>query len=163
MTSLIIENFEEMGRLFSTFPTNLPTINNIKLLQCFGWDTLMIAPSPIIGAKNFIRLDVANSVDMTDDIMNVVIEWAVQSFNSTLKGLYIHSNNLTRIPSQIEFFGKITSLDMKNNFFPRIPAGSFKFTSNDLSLIGISKCGVQDIEPNAFEGNNHNQYILRGE
>lgn len=152
MTSLLIENFQEMGKLFSTFPTNLPTTNNIKFLQCAGWNTLMNTPSPVVDARKFIRLDVVKSIDMSDDAMNVVMEWAVQSFNSTLESLYIYSNNLTRIPSQIEFFGRIENLDMKNNLFPRILSGSLKLTSNSVGFIGLSNCGVQQIESNAFEG-----------
>lgn len=154
MTSLYIDNFHRMGRLFPTFPTNLPAINNIKLMQCFGWNSLMNAPPPIVGATNFVRLDVAKSVDMNDDVMNVVMEWAIQSFNSTLKNLYIYSNNLTRIPSQIQYFGKLDTLDIKSNFFSSIPVGSLqvKFSTNDLTLIDLSNCGVQEIEPNAFGG-----------
>jgi len=145
-------NFNEMGKIFSTFPTNLPAINNIKLIQCFGWNTLMNAPSPVVDARNFIRLDVINSVDMNDEVMNVVMGWAVQSFNSTLKNLYIQSNNLTRIPSGIEFFGKLDTLDIRNNFSPHILAGSLKITSTNLASIDLSNSGIQDIEPNAFEG-----------
>ena len=152
MKSLLIEKFDDMGRIFSTFPTNLPTLSHIKLIQCYGWDTLMHAPLPIVDARNFIRLDVVESVGINDDVMNVVIEWAVQSFNSTLKSLYIHSNNLTRIPSHIEFFGRIETLDMKNNFFPRILAGSLKITSKDLGFVDLSNCGVIEMEPNVFEG-----------
>jgi len=152
MTSLYIDSFHGMERAFPTFPANLPAINNIKLIHCVGWNSLVNAPPPVVGATNFARLDVTKSVDMNDDVMNLVLEWANQSFNSTLKSLYINFNNLTRIPFQIQFFGKLDTLDMRNNLFSIIPAGSLKFTTNDLTLIDLSNCGVQVIEPNAFEG-----------
>ena len=67
MASLSIYHFLDMGKRFETFPTNLPTINNIKLIECY-------APLPIVGDNNFDRLDVVMSVDMTDDVMDVVME-----------------------------------------------------------------------------------------
>ncbi len=152
LKNLNINNFYEMGRVFSTFPINLPSISYLKLIQCIGWNSLVNAPSPIIGAKNFTRLDITQSGDMDDGIMNVVMVWAVASFNSSIKSLYISSNNLTRIPPQIEFFEQMKTLDISSNFFPLIQSGSLKFKSGALSLIDLSSCGVKEIEPNAFQG-----------
>jgi len=152
MSYLSITNFDEMGKAFSTFPTNLHFISNLKLIRCSGWDTLVNPPSPIVGNTRLVRLDITQSVDMNDDVMNMVMEWTAASFNSTLKSLYIYSNNLTRIPPQIELFGAMDVLDISNNLFALIPSGSLKFNSNVLSLIDISNCGVKDIEPVAFVG-----------
>ncbi len=157
MSYLSITNFYEMGKSFSTFPTNLQFISNLKLIQCSGWDTLVNPSSPIVGATRLARLDITQSFDMNDDVMNMVMEWTAASFNSTLKSLYIYSNNLTRIPPQIELFGAMDVLDISNNLFALIPAGSLKFKSNVLSLIDISNCGVRDIESSAFVGNNNIQ------
>ena len=152
LTYLRIDYFYEMGRLFSTLPSNFPEITNFKLSRCFGWNTLVNAPPPIVGARKLTRLDIIQSTDMNDDVMDSVMTWAVQSFNLTLTSLYIYNNNLTRIPTQIEFFGKLITLDLNNNFFPLIPKSSLKFQSDDLNLIDLSNCGVKDIESNAFEG-----------
>ncbi len=139
-----------MGKLFSTFPSNLPSVVNLKFVNCFGWNTLTSAPSPVVGSTKLVRLDIVQSGDMNDDVMDVVMDWAVQSF--AVKSLYIHSNNLKRIPNQMEFFGQITTLDISNNEFRRIPARSLKFTSDVLGLINLSNCGIEGIEASAFEG-----------
>lgn len=107
-------------------------------------------PSPVVGATKRVRLDIVQSIDMNDDVMDVVMDWAVQSF--AVSSLYLYSNNLKIIPHQLEFFGQIATLDISNNSFRRIPASSLKFTSNVLELIDISGCGVEEIEAGAFEG-----------
>ena len=84
-----MDYFDEMGRLFPTFPASFPEIRNFKFTRCIGWDTLRNAPSPVVGSKKLKRLDIVQSGDMNDDVMNLVMEWAVQSFNSTLDSLYI--------------------------------------------------------------------------
>jgi len=149
---LSLEKFSEMGKLFATFPSHLPLISALKFVQCSGWKTLMNAPSPVVGNRNIQRLDVIQSKDMNDDVMNLVMEWAVQSFNSTLRYIYIHSNNLTEIPGQIEFFGQMEALDIKNNYFPLIRTHSLKYSSTILTSLDLSNCGIKDIEPKAFEG-----------
>ena len=150
LSYLYFNQIQEIGILFPTFPTNLPSIVNLKFVNCFGWNRLTNAPSPIVGATGLVRLDIAESTDMNDDVMNVLMDWAVQTF--AVKSLYLYTNNLRRIPSQLEFFYQITTLDISNNNFSRIPARSLKFTSNVLELIGISNCGVVEIEAGAFEG-----------
>lgn len=50
----------EMGKLFSTFPSNIPSINNLKIVNGFGWNNLMNlpSPSPVVGATNLDRLEI---------------------------------------------------------------------------------------------------------
>ena len=158
LSSLYLNRIHEIGKLFSTFPTNLPSVVNLKFVNCFGWNTLTSAPSPIVGSTKLVRLDIVQSPDMNDDVMNVVMDWAVQSF--FVKSLYIYSNNLKRIPNQLEFFGQIATFDISNNYFHRIPSRSLKFTSDVLELIDLSNCGVEEIEADAFEGILRNLYFL---
>ena len=150
LSSLYFNRVHEIGRLFSTFPTHLPSIAYLKFVNCFGWNTLTSAPSPIVGSTRLVRLDIAQSTDLNDDVMDVVIDWAVQSF--TVTSFYLYSNNLKRIPHKLGFFGQIATLDISKNDFRRIPAGSLKFTSDVLKLIDISNCGVEEIDAGAFEG-----------
>jgi len=158
LSSLKISQIPEIGRLFSTFPTNLPSVVSLKFLNCFGWNTLTSAPSPIVGSTKLVRLDIIQSSDMNDDVMDVVMNWAVQSF--AVNSLYIYSNNLKRIPNQLEFFGQMATLDISYNYFHRIPSRSLKFTSDILESIDLSNCGVQEIEAGAFEGIIRNWHFL---
>jgi len=90
LSYLRIDAFDEMGRLFPTFPSNFPEIKNFKFTRCIGWDTLVNAPSHLVGSKKLKRLDI---------------------------------------------------------------------NSDDLDLVDLSNCGVEEIEPNAFEGESRNTLL----
>lgn len=152
VSSLLLLSLPDMEKVLPTFPRNLPMMSALSFDSCLGWNSMSNNLLPMVNAGELIRLDIIRSVDLTDNAMDDVMEWVITSFHSSLRSLYIYSNNLTRIPLQIEFFDRLNLFSMKNNLFPQIPAGSIKFKSNDMREIDISSCGVRTIEPGAFEG-----------
>lgn len=89
---------------------------------------------------------------MTDEAMEIVMDWAVLSFNSTLEILNIISNNLTNIPRQIEFFCQLGYVDLRGNNFPLVLTRSFVMKARDIFLVSLSNCQICEIQPAAFQG-----------
>jgi len=59
----------------------------LSLDCCLGWNCMinMLLVLPMVNAGELILLDIIRSVDLTDNAMDVVMEWAVASFHSSLR------------------------------------------------------------------------------
>jgi hypothetical protein len=84
--------------------------------------------------------------------MEIVMNWAALSFNSTLESLYLFSNNLTKIPRHIESFGRLSLLDLRGNFFTLILSRSLLLKAEEVFLVSLSDCNIIEIQPDAFQG-----------
>lgn len=96
-----VDATSSMGLIFPSFPVQLPKLTTLTLSNGIGWNKLTSSPQPL-KAEKLTKFYLTGSADMTDEAMEIVMNWAVLSFNSTLESLNIISNNLTRIPRQIE-------------------------------------------------------------
>jgi len=140
-----------MGHAFSSFPSRLPKLGALTFYGGIGWDTLMISPKPL-EAELFTKFYVTGSVDMTDEAMNIIMNWATVSFNSTLESLYISSNNLTKIPRQIESFGRLGIVELRGNDFSIVQSRSLVMKADEVFLVTLSNCNIYEIQPDAFQG-----------
>jgi len=151
LTMLEIESAKDMGNVMSTFPIHLPSMINLKMTNCLGWNSMKTMPSAMEDARNVLTFYLTGSFDMNDNVMNMMMEWVAQSFNSTLESLFLYSNNLTKIPEKTEYLVRLKTFDIRNNSFPWIASHSLRFNTEKMKMI-ISGCGIQDIEQGAFQG-----------
>jgi len=149
--TISIDSSSGMGHAFSSFPSRLPKLGALTFHNGIGWDTLMNSPKPL-EAELFTKFYVTDSVDMTYEAMDIIMNWATVSFNSTLESLYIYSNNLTKIPQQIESFGRLGIVDLSSNYFLLVPSRSIVMKADEVFLITLSDCNIYEIQPDAIQG-----------
>ena len=90
--------------------------------------------------------------DQTAD--KIVANLAVSTSADSLNALDLHSNSLTRIPSQVgSAFPKLKSVDLRNNNILHIPSASFTFASPYLVRLYLHLNRMKTIESGAFQGN----------
>ena len=90
--------------------------------------------------------------DQTAD--KIVANLAVSTSADSLNALDLHSNSLTRIPSQVgSAFPKLKSVDLRNNNILHIPSASFTF-AYPLKSLNLITNGLKTIESGAFVGIN---------
>lgn len=87
ITYLVIDSFPDLGNIFSTFSTYFPVLVMLTIRNCIGWDHLHFMPS-VLEAKQLKTCYLTVSVNMNDDSMGLVMDWAVQSFGSFFRLLY---------------------------------------------------------------------------
>lgn len=151
LNTLEVYQNEKLGSTFYTFPNHLPSLSMLKISDCIGWNDLKGGPLPIIKAEVLKIFFFTGAIDFNDELRNVIMDWTLESFGSTLEALNIYKNNLTRVPEQIKSFPGLTSVDLSRNYISNITSGSFVLHGNGVSMY-ITDCGVEDIEPFAFSG-----------
>lgn len=97
-----------------------------------------------------------DSIEMNDEFMSFILDWVVQSFNSTLSNLNIYGNNLTVIPArQIDSFSQLNSINFKNNFIQFVASSSIVLKESEMNTyVAMSNCRIESIEADAFQGDN---------
>jgi Leucine-rich repeat (LRR) protein len=65
--------------------------------------------------------------------------------------LWLTSNQLTQIPTQLSSFSQLTQLDLSNNSFPVISSGSFIFKA-PVDYLYLESDSISSIDPDAFQG-----------
>ena len=147
-----MNSVSDMSLTFPNFPIRLSALKSLTFRNCIGWSNLSSSPRNMYKGA-LTQLYITDSYDMRDETMDFIMDWAVQSFNTTLESVYIYNNNLTRIPPLITLLNRLKFLDLKDNFFTHIFAGSFSFKEGtEIVLVTLSNCGIQQIQPGAFEG-----------
>jgi len=149
-----MDSTPSMGLVFPTFPIHLPKLATLDISNGIGWNWLTTSPQPL-EAEKLTKFYLTGSVDMTDDAMDIVMNWAVQSFNSTLERLSLFSNKLTRIPHQIQYFEKLSYLDLGDNYFGLISTKSLVMKADEVFLISLPNCNIYELQPDAFQGNSN--------
>nr|CAH0107179.1 unnamed protein product [Daphnia galeata] len=75
--------------------------------------------------------------------------------------LWLTSNQLTQIPTQLSSFSQLTQLDLSNNSFPVISSGSFIFKA-PVDYLYLESDSISGIDPDAFQGDfSRGQIYLR--
>lgn len=98
-----------------------------------------------------IKLELVNNY-IRDDIMGVILGWALTFSSNTLESLIISRNALKQVPSKVSRFSKLSYLDMnQQSALITIPAGSLSFQS-PISALYLRHCYISTIEPGAFQG-----------
>lgn len=154
LLSLTIDSIPNMGLLFPNFPIRLSEMALLTINNCSGWSKLSSTPRSMYqGILKTLYLTFSN--DMNDDVMSIVMDWALRSFNTTLESIYIYGNNLENIPQQLQSFSRLKYLDLKDNSFNIIANHSLVFKEAALRLLILSKSKIQEIQPGAFQGIYH--------
>ncbi len=148
---IAIDTTSGLGHVFPSFPIRLPKLNALMFTGGIGWGTLMIGPKPL-EAELLTRFYVTGSVDMTDEAMDIIMNWAAMSFNSTLESLYLFSNKLTKIPRQIESFDRLGVVELRGNHFPIVLSNSLVMKAEEVFFVTLSDCNIYEIQPDAFQG-----------
>jgi len=140
--------------LFTTLPSFLSSLKILQISRCSGWKHFVLG-QPMEGVE-LVSFSLYDSIDMNDEIMSFILDWVVQSFNSTLSNLNIYGNNLTRIPSrQFDSFSQLNSINLKNNFIRLVVSSSIVLKESEMNTyVVMSNCRIESIEADAFQGDN---------
>lgn len=86
---------------------------------------------------------------ITDNILNAVA--SSPSAAGALEMVWLASNQLTRIPTQLASFPQLVQLDLSNNSFPTIASGSISFDAA-VDYVYLESNNINSIEAGAFQG-----------
>ena len=155
LLSVTVDATSSMGLIFPSFPVRLPKLTTLTFSNGIGWNKLIRSPQPL-KAEKLTKFYLTGSADMNDEAMDIVMNWAVISFKSTLESLNIISNNLTQIPRQIESFDQLSYVDLRGNSFSLVLTRSIVMKAVDIFLVSLSNCQISEIQPSAFQGTSIN-------
>ena len=128
----------------STLPP-LPRLVDLYIIHCTGLNDWNELPQ-LVNGLYFLAL---NENGLNDVQINNILQWVQKSPSyNILTRLWLNSNALTRIPSQIKDFSRLLGIDLRNQQNPgfgKISAVSFP---NSLETLELSFCNITDIEPN---------------
>ena len=82
---------------------------------------------------------------------NRFLDWLAKSSNSTLSKIYLDSNSLTNIPTQIALMTKLAFIDMSFNQITTIQSGDLSFTAPVTNLY-LRANSINSVEFGAFQG-----------
>lgn len=152
LLSLKLDSISNMALIFPNFPIRLSAMTSLTMTNCHGWENLTNVPATMFQGK-LKQLYITNSKDMVDEAMDIVMKWVLKSFEFTMENLFLYNNNLNQVPHEIQSLSRLGFLDLKNNFLPLILTDSFIFIKkNPVTFVDLSKCGVNEIQPHAFQG-----------
>lgn len=159
LLSLKLDSISNMALIFPNFPIRLSAMTTLTMTNCHGWENLTSVPATMFQGK-MKQLYLINSKDMVDEAMDIVMEWVSKSFEITMETLFLYNNNLNRVPHQIQSLSRLSYVDLKENYLPLILTDSLIFIKKTpVTFLDLSKCGVNEIQPYAFQGTKTKNYF----
>ena len=153
MALMLITNIH-LANWASSMPP-LPALTEIFISYCSelnAWDNF---PELVNGLINLIVY--SNGANLSDEGLDRILQWVLNSSADTLLRLDVHDNALTYVPQQIraESFRNLKHLvmyDQKGSGIKTFPSGSINFISHDVETLDFHSCGIETIESGAFQG-----------
>ena len=151
--SIKFENSSNLYEVFNTLPTEFEASVLIvtKSRNLDKIDELSKLPEIVNGLT---ELRIHENEDINDATVSLLLDWLVDTeIRNHLRILYLFNNELTKIPTQIWRFSQLQNFRFENNNLSDgiLKQGDLKFSSLP-QIIYIYACGIQKIEPGAFQG-----------
>ena len=129
----------------------LPSLKYLNIQYNRGLELITMFPNLVNGIVT-MQLNGNNIDDMTIDR---ILKWILESPSvDTLKELDISRNVLTKIPHQIASFNMLNIINLGSNPLNNtLRSGSIIFRND--STLYLDSCGIEFIEPGAFQGTVH--------
>ena len=93
-----------------------------------------------------------NISDMSDDVVDGILDVIVSSAAGSLNLLSLAHSNLTRVPEAVRNFSQLTSFDMNLSSIEVLTAATFTF-SVDAFSVSFFSTQLKIIQPGAIQGN----------
>lgn len=154
-----LDGFLSLATIFISQSSNVQGIQNLPALPSL--DQLIVTyTTGLEKVTDFSRLGNVQlrrlllngnqlSDQMADNILNSVA--SSSSAAGALEMLWLASNQLTRVPTQLTSFSRMIQLDLSNNSFPVLSSGSFSFNA-PVDYLYLESNTINSIEPGAFQG-----------
>ena len=136
--------------------TTLPPLSGLKILNITNSEGLNKwihkYPELVSGLIEFKLI----SCNIGDVVLDRMLQWLQNSSSNALEVLYLKNNTLTKIPQQLPFFKKLSSINLDfNPLSTALHNASFIFSQRPFFLtISLRSCGIDIIQPDAFQGLN---------
>ena len=103
--------------------------------------------------RGFTELRIFENEKISDDIVEMFVNWALQFSRDSLIKLYIFNNGLQKIPKGLWRFTRLTFFRIDGNHLDPgvVREGDLEF-SDSVLLIQLSNCGIHTVEVGAFQG-----------
>ncbi|KAI9553949.1 hypothetical protein GHT06_019220 [Daphnia sinensis] len=133
-----------------TTMARMPLMPHMRMVELFAPTGLREWYDP--AQTPFLDTIIINAAKDTDeDTMETIVDTLLYYTYSLLR-LYLVNLGLTRIPPATRNFTSLNTLDFSENQISTLPSGSLAFTST-LNSLWLSNMPIQNIEPDAFQGN----------
>ena len=128
----------------------LPSLNNLDFSESPDLNDWAIFPRLTRG----LEIMSLSYNEIRDSPMENILNWVISNSANTLQSLDIYGNNLTNIPRQMSSFSNLIEINVafQKTKNLSISTGSFSLSSQ-VSRIDAQYCGIENIEPGAFQGN----------
>lgn len=149
--SLELENSSNLYEYFASLPPGFQTeilhVTKSKNLNLI--DSVEKLPKVVSGLSEF---QVDDNKELMDTTIDLLLEWLLSTeIRGTLLKLWLYRNGLKKIPIQIWRFNTLQGFRFDNNVLSIIKQGELKFSFVPLE-INMNFCGIEKIEPGAFQG-----------
>jgi len=154
LTLLDFGNIYNIQHCLPTLPP-LPRLTTLYIAFCTGMNELNSLPTLINGLKVFdFKGDVHDiHKSYNDKIVDQIMDWLLLWSANTLEDLSVtYMNQVTRVPHKISSLESLRRVWLHSNNIPTIKSGELSFSSPVVSFLDISRNGIKEIEPSAFQG-----------
>lgn len=95
---------------------------------------------------------ILNNVQLVDATADRFVSWAFDSFSSTLKGMLLEFNQLTRIPTLVASFPNLNTFSVLQSDVTVVNEGALTLGAPSVVLVDLSGNSIERIQPDAFKG-----------
>ena len=157
--SSVLNSFVKLSTIFISQSSNVKGIQNLPTLPSLKQLAITYSTG-LEQISDFSRLGLIqlkrfwlNGNQLGDEIIDIILNAIASSpsASTSLEMLWLTSNQLTQIPTQLSSFSQLTQLDLSNNSFPVIPSGSFIFKA-PVDYLYLESDSISSIDPDAFQG-----------
>jgi len=151
MNALSIQHSLNINETLGTIPNGFATrVLGIYYSNLLG---LVLNPLPQIRPDFLQELRVCENEQISDDTIDVIFNWILQTSKDSLIKFYTFNNGLKKIPSGLWRFNRLTYFRFDRNILEPgiIFKGDLKFSDYTL-VVMVSNCGIHTIQAGAFQG-----------
>ncbi|KZS13262.1 uncharacterized protein LOC123472400 [Daphnia magna] len=154
-----LDGFLSLATIFISQSSNVQGIQNLPALPSLDqlivtYTTGLEKVTDFSGLGNVqLRRLLLNGNQLSDQMADNILNSVASSSSAAgaLEMLWLASNQLTRVPTQLTSFSRMIQLDLSNNSFPVLSSGSFSFNA-PVDYLYLESNTINSIEPGAFQG-----------
>jgi len=150
LADLTFEGSQNINETLKTLPDGFVT----KILRIQSSNLLGLTLSTYPQIFYLQELRVIDNVMIDDDVIDVLLNWMLQTTNkNSLIKFYLYNNGLTKMPFGMSRLNALTFFRFDGNILESgmVKKGELKF-SDYTRVVKLSNCGIHTIEADAFQG-----------